>query len=173
MGFSFLGLPASASCSFRKCSGDPFGAAGRRAGRLSSNIPCSRSRLLPIHCSSRFLNLCMLFSWRLPSKFLRVSFPLNISESMDLLAVISNHGTRSSASSPETSSRTRTNDFATVSEHFCWRSKNRSQSSSVTFLKYELLCDQHLAGICPRKWVSSIPVVPFDVEHDLVNQFLL
>lgn len=45
--------------------------------------------------------------------------------------------------------------------------------ASVTFLKLELLCHEHFACICPGKGLGSIPVVAFDVEHDLIDQFLL
>lgn len=51
--------------------------------------------------------------------------------------------------------------------------KHDTLISSVTFLKLELLCHKDFPRICPGKWMCSVSVVAFDVEHDLVNQFLL
>ena len=44
--------------------------------------------------------------------------------------------------------------------------------TSVAFLKLELLCDEHFPCICPGEGMGSVPVVSFDIEHDLINQFL-
>ena len=49
----------------------------------------------------------------------------------------------------------------------------RLNQSSVAFLKLELLCHKHFPCICPGKGMGSVPVISFDVEHDLINQFLL
>ena len=48
----------------------------------------------------------------------------------------------------------------------------RAEQPSVTFLKLELLCDEHFPCICPGEGMGSVPVVSFDIEHDLINQFL-
>ncbi len=45
--------------------------------------------------------------------------------------------------------------------------------SSVTFLKLEILFNEYLSGVCPGKGMRSITVVTPDVEHDLINEFLL
>lgn len=46
-------------------------------------------------------------------------------------------------------------------------------NTSVAFLKLASLCYEHFPRVCPSEGVGSVPVIPFDVEHDLVNQFLL
>jgi len=45
--------------------------------------------------------------------------------------------------------------------------------ASVTFLKLEFSCYEYLACICPGEGMCSVSVVSFDVEHDLIDQFLL
>jgi hypothetical protein len=46
-------------------------------------------------------------------------------------------------------------------------------ATSVPFPQLELLCHKHFPCICPGKWMGSVSVVSFNVEHDLINQFLL
>lgn len=46
-------------------------------------------------------------------------------------------------------------------------------ASSVTFRKLDWLNGEHFAGVCPSEGMRSIPVVSFDIEHDLIDKFLL
>ena len=48
-----------------------------------------------------------------------------------------------------------------------------NEISSVAFPKLESSCYEYLACICPGEGMGSVPVVSFDVEHDLIDQFLL
>jgi hypothetical protein len=46
------------------------------------------------------------------------------------------------------------------------------QIASVTFLKLDQLSNKHFPGVCPSEGMCSIPIISFDVEHDLIDEFL-
>ena len=46
------------------------------------------------------------------------------------------------------------------------------RAARVMFLKLEWLCYEHFAGVCPLEGMCTIPIVSFDVEHDLIDQIL-
>ncbi len=65
--------------------------------------------------------------------------------------------------------------FFGVAENRYWNAfglENAADVSSVVFPKLEWLCYEHFAGVCPLEGMCTIPVVSFDVEHDLIDQIL-